>query len=237
MDIYVYSDESGVFDKVHNEYYIYGGIILLSKEEKSHISNRYLKAERIIKCKEHKDKTEEAKASKISNHSKGKLFRALNQVNKFSVVIHQEEIFNNIYKSKKTKQRYLDYAYKMSIKHAFINLINQNKIIKDDIENIYFNVDEHSTATDGIYELREALESELKTGTYNYTYSKFFEPLFPNVKSVNLNYCNSANNTLFRASDIIANRIYYLANAYSFDKILEIPNISYLMLPTADYQS
>ena len=28
MEIYVYSDESGVFDKVHNELFVFGGLIL-----------------------------------------------------------------------------------------------------------------------------------------------------------------------------------------------------------------
>ena len=37
MDIYVYSDESGVFDINHNEYYVYGGVIFLNKNE---IKNR-----------------------------------------------------------------------------------------------------------------------------------------------------------------------------------------------------
>ena len=36
MNIYVYSDESGVFDKVHNDIFVFGGLIMLetsSKEE------------------------------------------------------------------------------------------------------------------------------------------------------------------------------------------------------------
>ena len=31
MDIFVYSDESGVFDVSHNEYFVFGGLILLGK--------------------------------------------------------------------------------------------------------------------------------------------------------------------------------------------------------------
>ena len=40
-------------------------------------------------------------------------------------------------------------------------------------------------------------------------YDKFFPPLFPNMKSVDLDYCNSAKITLIRAADIIANKIYF----------------------------
>ena len=32
MNIYVYSDESGVFDKEHNDYVVFGGLILLGTE-------------------------------------------------------------------------------------------------------------------------------------------------------------------------------------------------------------
>lgn len=34
MNIYVYSDESGVFDKAHNDYFVFGGLILLGTEER-----------------------------------------------------------------------------------------------------------------------------------------------------------------------------------------------------------
>lgn len=34
MDLFIYSDESGVFDKEHNELYVYGGLIFLGKEQK-----------------------------------------------------------------------------------------------------------------------------------------------------------------------------------------------------------
>ena len=34
MDLFIYSDESGVFDKEHNEIYVYGGLIFLGKEQK-----------------------------------------------------------------------------------------------------------------------------------------------------------------------------------------------------------
>lgn len=36
MNLYIYSDESGVFDKIHNNFYVYGGIICLNKEQKIH---------------------------------------------------------------------------------------------------------------------------------------------------------------------------------------------------------
>lgn len=76
---------------------------------------------------------------------------------------------------------------------------------------MYVFVDEHTTATNGIYELREGLEQEFKSGTYNMSYDKFFPPLFRKLKSLDLKYCNSATTPLIRAADIVANKLYYLA--------------------------
>ena len=55
------------------------------------------------------------------------------------------------------------------------------------------------------------MEQEFKLGTFNYAYNKFYPPIFKNIKSVNVNYCNSNSVTLIRAADIVANNIYYKA--------------------------
>ena len=34
MNIFVYSDESGVFDNKHNDFFVFGGLIILGTEEK-----------------------------------------------------------------------------------------------------------------------------------------------------------------------------------------------------------
>lgn len=91
----------------------------------------------------------------------------------------------------------------------FESLIAEGVISSDEIENIYIYVDEHTTATDGKYELKEGLEQEFKLGTFNYAYNKFYPPIFKNIRSVNVEYFNSNSVTLIRAADIIANNIYY----------------------------
>ena len=134
-------------------------------------------------------------------------------VERFGVVISQKKLTaKNLFSNKKTKQRYLDWAYKMAVKKKLEDMIAKGQINPEFVENIVFLVDEHSTATDGCYELRESLEKEFKIGIWNFDYMTFHKPLFPNVKSVNLQYCNSAKKTLVRAADIIANHIYYYAN-------------------------
>jgi len=231
MNIYVYSDESGVFDRVHNDVYVFGGVVFLGKEEKDIGSRKYKTAEDAIRKGGTYQKEDELKATTISNKEKGKLFRSLNNVYKFAVIIDLKAVFGEIFEHKKTKQRYLDYAYKLGIKKAFEKLIDLNRINPEEIERVCFFVDEHSTATDGLYELREALEQEFKIGTFNQNYSRHFPPIFPNLVSVELKFCNSQTVRLVRAADIVANRVYYHATRNLNEELFQIPNLCIHHLP------
>lgn len=212
MDIYIYSDESGVFDKEHNNLFVFGGIVFLDKKSKDDCTRMYAKAEKDVRFAECMEPLAEAKACRISNKSKYKLFRSLNNRLKFGVVIYQKEIHSNIYTSKKDKQRYLDYAYKIAVKRLFEKLIKDNEINPKEVRNLYFFIDQHSTATNGCYELKEALEQEFKRGTYNNNWQIFYPPIFESLIGVSVKFCDSEQHTLIRAADIIANRIYYLFN-------------------------
>lgn len=230
MVIYVYSDESGVFDKYHNDYFVFGGIILLSKKDKDIANRKFLHAERSLRSNGSHCKKDELKACKLSPKEKGKLLRSLNNYIKFGVVVHQKKVIEQIFENKKSKQRYLDYAFKIALKKAFERLVT-DKIIdpsKVKILNVY--VDEHTTATNGRYELKEALEQEFKFGTFNYSYNTFFEPIFKNLDSVALSYCDSKAKTLIRAADIIANKIYYHATKND-SSIFQKQNMYLIKLP------
>lgn len=175
MNIYVYSDESGVFDRKHNEYYVFGGVIILGEKEKDLCSRKYSKVEKDIRKATGIEG--EIKATTIDIKYRNKIFRSLNNCHKFACIIKENRVIDNIWKSKKDKQRYLDYAYKISIKHAFSKMIANKVINPSEVDNIYFSVDEHTTATNGRYELGEGLEQEFKWGTYNFNYMKFFPPV------------------------------------------------------------
>lgn len=211
MDIFVYSDESGVFDVKHNRHFVFGGVMFLSKEAKDICARKYAKAEKDVKTSCNMGTGIEAKAASISNVSKGKLFRALNNQIRFGVVIDESKLHQRIWLSKKDKQRYLDYAYKIAVKRCFENLIHAGRIIPEEVENLYFFVDEHTTATNGCYELRECLEQEFKLGTFNRSWNYFYPPIFQNVRRVELSFCDSSTTRLIRAADIVANKIYYYA--------------------------
>lgn len=212
MNIFIYSDESGVFDVKHNNYYVFGGLIILGKKEQGKWSNAYISAENALRRRLNVSRDVEIKAATISNRDKTKLYRALNQCYKFGGIVNQKDVHTRIFESKKDKQRYLDYVYKLSIKNALKEMMERHIINVSEIDRLYFFVDEHTTATNGKYELKEALERELICGTYNYHWNHFYEPLMPGVQSLELKYCNSASTTLVRAADIVANRLYYIAN-------------------------
>lgn len=231
MNLYIYSDESGVFDKVHNDYFVFGGVICLGTDEKDKWSRIYSHSEKILRDSRHINADTELKAAHLSNKDKGKLFRSLNNCYKFGVVVIQKNVLDRIYKSKKDKQRFLDYVYKIAVKRAFQNLIQCHIIDPDSVERLYFYVDEHTTATNGCYELREGLEQEFKNGTYNQTYDKFYCPIFDKLKDVQLEYCDSRSKLLVRAADIVANRIYYHAVQDDFEKLRHLSNLHVVYLP------
>ena len=209
MNIYVYSDESGVFDKRHNKFFVFGGLLFLSGEDKDIAARKYTKAERVVRGKGNYKREVEIKACTITAEEKGKLYRSLNGVYKFGVVINQSKVLNNIMADKKSKQRFLDYAFKIGVKRLLETLISDNIIDPSVVENMFFHVDEHSTSTNGLYELRESLEEEFKRGVFSHNFKRFFPPIFPNMKQVSLRFCNSETVRLIRAADIVANRIYH----------------------------
>lgn len=208
--IFVYSDESGVFDKAHNSIYAFGGVVFLSRDDRDEYARRYSKAEKDVRASVKIFDNCEIKASAIDNKFKAKLFRSLNGAIKFGVIVNQERVLDRIFSSKKDKQRYLDYVYKIGVKRCFENLINSGKLDSQDVGNIHFWIDEHTTATNGCYELHESLEQEFKNGTYSCNYCAYHPPIFPNLLSLQLDFCNSNSKLLVRASDIVANRVRYL---------------------------
>lgn len=213
MRIFVYSDESGVLDKVHNDYYVFGGLIFISESDRDVYSRKYIAAENNVRKSESIESPVEVKACNIKPKSKNKLYRSVADAERFGVVISQKKLTNDdLFANKKTKQRYLDWAYKMAVKKKLEKMIAEGKIDPDTVESISFLVDEHSTATNGWYELRESLEKELKIGIWNFEHMAFHKPLFPKIKSIDLAYCNSSKKTLVRAADIVANHIYFYAN-------------------------
>ena len=215
QDIYIYSDESGVFDRYNNEYFIFAGVICFNAKEKEIACRKFSHAERVLRSSGNYTNKYELKATNITNTQKGKLYRSLNGVYKFCVLIEQKMINYKIFENKKHKQRYLDYAYKIVLRKCLENLIDNKLLSSDDVKIIFVRADEHLTATDGKYELRESLLNEFKNGTFNPTWEKHFEPVFPKLLDVIVEFCDSKKVYLVRAADIIANHCYHKAIKYN----------------------
>ena len=75
MDIFVYSDESGVFDVVHNDYFVFGGLIFLGKTAKDNCAHKYAHVEKVLRSNKLVDASFELKATKLCNSEKSQLFR------------------------------------------------------------------------------------------------------------------------------------------------------------------
>lgn len=206
MSIFIYADESGVFDNLHNDYFVFGGIIFLTKEDRDAEKRKFANTERETKKALNFNEEIELKASMLKQGRKNKLYRSLNQAIKFSIIVDQKRVLKNIYKHKKSKQRYLDYVFKIGVKNALKEIIAAGKIEQDYSGDLYVFMDEHSTATDGKYEIQEAIEAEFKIGTYNSTYEYFFPPILPSLNKVEIKIKDSYHDALIRAADIVANR-------------------------------
>ncbi|KAI4445740.1 hypothetical protein C823_000256 [Eubacterium plexicaudatum ASF492] len=89
MDLFIFSDESGVFDKAHNEIFVYGGLIFIGKQQKDEYIRRYLTAEKTIRAEKYSNGSE-LKACRITNKEKGKLYRSLGGAIKFGVIVNQK---------------------------------------------------------------------------------------------------------------------------------------------------
>lgn len=212
LALYIYADESGVFDKKNNDVFVFGGLVFVDKRARDIESRKYSNAEKTIREINGYSREIELKATALENKHKNKLYRSLNSCYKFGGVVEQKRVLDKIFSNKKSKQRYLDYVFKIAIKNIFTYMLQNSIISAQETDHICFFVDEHSTSTDGCYELKEALEQEFKIGTFNYDYNKFYPPIFPNLKSLDLHFCNSKSKLLVRGADIVANRIYYMAN-------------------------
>ena len=54
----------------------------------------------------------------------------------------------------------------------------------------------------------QGLLAELKIGTFNATYEKFFPPLFSRLETVDVSFCDSKGKATVRMADFIANHVY-----------------------------
>lgn len=212
MKLYVYADESGTFDKEHNDLFVYGGLVVPGKDAKDELERRYLSVERDVR--EHSDglgPSDEAKACRLTMRERKRLYRVVegSACRQFGYIVDQGSLRDSVFATKRTRQRYLDWALKMGVKLCVTSMFRDGTIAKGDVDRLAVYVDEHSSSTAGKYNLEQSIDEEFRTGVYNPESNTEFPPVFgPGFPKVPVGYLNSEKVTLVRAADITANWIY-----------------------------
>ena len=219
MDITIYTDDSGTFDCVRGGFFVFGGILFLDLRSRESFSRKYAAIEKAVSARSLTLNGHEPKASNLTLNERRALFRATNKEFRFAIVVDIQKlrIRNNIAHNKREKQRFLDFAYKIGVKRFFEYLIRVGYIDPDKVRTLYFYNDQHTTATNGRYELEDGLRKEFLDGTPNFDNDCFFPPLFPKMERLKVTYCDSKHVTLVRTADIIANRVYQKARHNELD--------------------
>ncbi|MDJ1648397.1 DUF3800 domain-containing protein [Mycoplasma phocimorsus] len=228
MNLFIYADESGVFDFKNNNYFVFAGLIFESKNERDRYINIYRLAEKEIRKSGEYKVNMELKANKIKYKYRYLIFRKLKNIKKFATIIKLTDLNVNLFKNKKTKQRYMDWAFKMGIKNCLKTSFNEHL---NEIQNINFYIDQHTTATNGRYELQESLETEFKIGNYSADGNHFIFPITQNLKSLTLKFLDSKHHVLIRASDIVANYVFNMLRKGKYLKITQNSKMSVYIHP------
>ena len=74
-------------DKAHNDIFVFGGLVFLSKDERDVAARKYSAAEKALRNSKNYKQDVELKAAIISAGEKRKLFRSLNSYYKFGVIV------------------------------------------------------------------------------------------------------------------------------------------------------
>lgn len=225
MNLKIFTDESGVFDPKNNKFYILSGILILNKKDQDRAIMRYKNVENNIKKELNFNPTTELKAYNLKPKNKRRLLNIMKNYYKFAIVIDLNKIYPRILENKFHKQAFQDYAYSRGVKEFLLFLENKKIISLNNIKSINFFLDERPVSSSGRYELESSLYKELKIGKYNENFLKFREGIIPNIQNINLQYLDSKNNYLIRASDILANIMFYCFNSQKNDFKNKIQNL------------
>lgn len=227
--IYIYIDDSGTLhQKDKNGIFVYAGYVFLTISEKDSAKRRYRSI--VKKIQQQNGTNNEIKAYGLDYKWKKQLFGVMKYNRSLSVVVKINEVFHNILQDSKSICRYKDYVLKRIVKKKLEYLVGKGELCPTKKTKIYIFVDEQLTASNGYYSLCSSIMEEINNGIVNYDYITFHKPIFTTPAEVEVCFCDSKNNYLIQASDILANRIrHHMLNGK--EKIGEIPEHINLILP------
>ena len=111
MKLYIYADESGTFDKEHNDLFVYGGLVVPGGSAKRDLERKYSAIENDIRRNASRfGDDDELKACYLRMKERKRLFALLqkSQCVQFGVVVDQKRLHDYVFASKGSKQRYMD---------------------------------------------------------------------------------------------------------------------------------
>lgn len=223
-------DDSGILHiKEKSGYFVYAGYVFTSLEEKETAKRKYISANKALK--KILGTEEELKACKLIPKHRRSLFNSIKRYTSVSCAVKISDLRSYVLNDKKSICRYKDYILKRCVKYALQELIKSSKINPNEDIELFINIDEQLTASNGYYSLKDSIKEELQHGISNWDYGTIHHNIFNSEVTVNIKYCDSKNDYLIQASDILANRIW---NSYKNNdqKLLEnIPNHYHLTFP------
>lgn len=206
--IYFFLDDSGTLHKNEKSgFFVYAGYVFVGNNTKDKAKRQYKKL-----CNDIKDVNGypgELKACFLKKKHKRALVNVLSMYESISCSVDISRVYPHILSEKLSRFRYKDYIIKRLVKDKINDLINRNIIsAHDDIE-LIINIDEQHTATNGWYDLENSIKEELLHGISNFDYGTTYPPILHGNLTLKIKYCDSKNNYLIQASDIIANYIWH----------------------------
>lgn len=212
MKLYIYIDESGTFDKNFEPYFVYGGVIVPGTDTKTLLERQYLSIENNLRMvKYHPLEDAELKAHVLDFRDRKRLFKAIRNSGciQFGAICNQTQLHDNVFLTKGKKQRYLDWFLKIALKRALESSFASGALTKSEVTKISIYVDEHTSSTEGKYNLEETIDQEFRTGVYQPEFNRYIPPVFsPDFPEIHVSYLDSRYVTLIRAADITENWIY-----------------------------
>ena len=232
MTIFIRADESGVFDPIHNDFFIFAGLIFLNRQEMELTRRRFISMEKKLRQKKEYKNMPELKATLLKHPDRRVLFAATESCSRFASVINLKKIDHMaVLADKKSKQRYLDYAFKRGLKHAIQCMVARGSIFFDDPAEFDIILDERTTATNGKYDLAESILHEMRGEIYNMQTLRTFAPALPATQKVSVRYGNSEKEPLLRAADVLANRLLHECRHGNICDLMGKNNLFALSLP------
>lgn len=207
QEVIFFFDDSGVLTKKESSgYFVYAGYVFTSRNTLNTARRKYIHANKALK--KVLGRNDELKAASLTPNHKRALFNAVREYESVSVTVDISQVYNHILAEKKSICRYKDYALKRCIKNKLKALIADGIISKTEKIKLHIYIDEQLTATNGYYDLKDSIKEELQYGIINFDYGVKHQNLFDSNVEVVIQYCDSRENYMIQASDILANRIW-----------------------------